>query len=190
MAVAGSSVSKGETLVDTARNLEAMRIDMVVIRHGASGAAAVPRPAHSLQRHQRGRRQARAPDPGPARHPHPARPVQADRGPQGRHLRRHPPQPGGAQQHLGPAQAGRRGRRLRPGHAAAAQRARARRHHPAADRGRDPVGRCAQHPPPPARADAGRLPARRCASTTGSSASPASGWRGRRRTSSSCTPAR
>lgn len=35
----GSSVSKGETLVDTARNLEAMRIDMVVIRHGASGAA-------------------------------------------------------------------------------------------------------------------------------------------------------
>ncbi len=36
----GSSVSKGETLVDTARNLEAMRIDMVVIRHGASGAAA------------------------------------------------------------------------------------------------------------------------------------------------------
>ncbi len=39
VAAAGSSVSKGETLVDTARNLEAMRIDMVVIRHGASGAA-------------------------------------------------------------------------------------------------------------------------------------------------------
>jgi aspartate carbamoyltransferase catalytic subunit len=35
----GSSVAKGETLVDTARNLEAMRIDMVVIRHGSSGAA-------------------------------------------------------------------------------------------------------------------------------------------------------
>jgi len=35
----GSSVSKGETLVDTARNLEAMRIDMVVIRHASSGAA-------------------------------------------------------------------------------------------------------------------------------------------------------
>jgi aspartate carbamoyltransferase catalytic subunit len=35
----GSSVLKGETLVDTARNLEAMRIDMVVIRHSASGAA-------------------------------------------------------------------------------------------------------------------------------------------------------
>jgi aspartate carbamoyltransferase catalytic subunit len=39
VAVSGSSVSKGETLVDTAKNLEAMRIDMVVIRHGASGAA-------------------------------------------------------------------------------------------------------------------------------------------------------
>ena len=34
-----SSITKGETLVDTARNLEAMRIDMVVIRHHASGAA-------------------------------------------------------------------------------------------------------------------------------------------------------
>ena len=36
----GSSVQKGETLVDTARNLEAMRINMVVVRHGSSGAAA------------------------------------------------------------------------------------------------------------------------------------------------------
>jgi aspartate carbamoyltransferase catalytic subunit len=39
VAATGSSVAKGETLVDTARNLEAMRIDMVVIRHAASGAA-------------------------------------------------------------------------------------------------------------------------------------------------------
>ena len=39
VAATGSSVTKGETLVDTARNLEAMRIDMVVIRHSASGAA-------------------------------------------------------------------------------------------------------------------------------------------------------
>lgn len=35
----GSSVAKGETLVDTARNLEAMKINMVVVRHGSSGAA-------------------------------------------------------------------------------------------------------------------------------------------------------
>lgn len=39
IAASGSSVVKGETLVDTARNLEAMRIDMVVMRHGSSGAA-------------------------------------------------------------------------------------------------------------------------------------------------------
>lgn len=39
VATQASSVSKGETLVDTARNLEAMRIDMVVIRHPSSGAA-------------------------------------------------------------------------------------------------------------------------------------------------------
>jgi aspartate carbamoyltransferase catalytic subunit len=39
VAATGSSVAKGETLVDTARNLEAMRINMVVIRHSASGAA-------------------------------------------------------------------------------------------------------------------------------------------------------
>ena len=39
VAAAASSVSKGETLVDTARNLEAMRIDMVVVRHPDSGAA-------------------------------------------------------------------------------------------------------------------------------------------------------
>ena len=34
----GSSVSKGETLKDTVRNIEAMAVDMVVLRHGASGA--------------------------------------------------------------------------------------------------------------------------------------------------------
>jgi aspartate carbamoyltransferase catalytic subunit len=34
----GSSVSKGETLADTARTLEAMAPDMIVIRHASSGA--------------------------------------------------------------------------------------------------------------------------------------------------------
>jgi len=34
----GSSVAKGETLLDTVRNIEAMRVDMVVIRHSSSGA--------------------------------------------------------------------------------------------------------------------------------------------------------
>jgi aspartate carbamoyltransferase catalytic subunit len=35
---AGSSVSKGETLVDTVKNILAMKVDMVVMRHAASGA--------------------------------------------------------------------------------------------------------------------------------------------------------
>ena len=34
-----SSVKKGETLLDTARNIEAMKIDMVVMRHSAAGSA-------------------------------------------------------------------------------------------------------------------------------------------------------
>ncbi len=34
---ATSSVKKGETLKDTVRNIEAMRIDMVVVRHGSAG---------------------------------------------------------------------------------------------------------------------------------------------------------
>lgn len=33
-----SSVSKGETLLDTAKNLESMGVDIIVIRHGAGGA--------------------------------------------------------------------------------------------------------------------------------------------------------
>ncbi|MCX7984944.1 MAG: aspartate carbamoyltransferase catalytic subunit [Bacteroidetes bacterium] len=33
----GSSVAKGETLKDTARNIEAMKIDMVVVRHSSAG---------------------------------------------------------------------------------------------------------------------------------------------------------
>ena len=37
----GSSVSKGETLIDTARNIEAMGIDAMVVRHPAAGAAHV-----------------------------------------------------------------------------------------------------------------------------------------------------
>jgi aspartate carbamoyltransferase catalytic subunit len=34
----GSSVSKGESILDTARNLEAMNVDMIVVRHQSSGA--------------------------------------------------------------------------------------------------------------------------------------------------------
>ena len=38
IAVATSSVLKGETLADTARNIEAMAPDVIVLRHGSSGA--------------------------------------------------------------------------------------------------------------------------------------------------------
>jgi len=34
-----SSVTKGETLLDTARNIEAMKCDMIIVRHSCSGAA-------------------------------------------------------------------------------------------------------------------------------------------------------
>ena len=47
IAAAASSVTKGETLIDTARNLEAMNPDMVIVRHASSGAP------HLLARHCR-----------------------------------------------------------------------------------------------------------------------------------------
>ena len=39
ISVSTSSVSKGETLLDTARNLEAMAPDCIVVRHAMSGAS-------------------------------------------------------------------------------------------------------------------------------------------------------
>jgi aspartate carbamoyltransferase catalytic subunit len=45
IATATSSATKGETLLDTAKNLEAMNPDMIVIRHASSGAP------HFLARH-------------------------------------------------------------------------------------------------------------------------------------------
>jgi aspartate carbamoyltransferase catalytic subunit len=47
IATATSSAQKGETLLDTARNLEAMNPDMIVVRHASSGAP------HFLARHCR-----------------------------------------------------------------------------------------------------------------------------------------
>src|SRR3989338_4115172 len=35
-----SSVKKGETLIDTGKNIEALKADIIVVRHSASGAAA------------------------------------------------------------------------------------------------------------------------------------------------------
>ncbi|MDD5135712.1 MAG: aspartate carbamoyltransferase catalytic subunit [Candidatus Omnitrophica bacterium] len=36
--IEASSVKKGETLIDTGRNIEALKIDIIVVRHNASGA--------------------------------------------------------------------------------------------------------------------------------------------------------
>jgi aspartate carbamoyltransferase catalytic subunit len=47
IAASASSVTKGETLLDTAKNLEAMNPDMVIVRHASSGAP------HLLARHCR-----------------------------------------------------------------------------------------------------------------------------------------
>ena len=38
LSVSGSSIVKGETLIDTARNLQAMDPDLIVLRHSSSGA--------------------------------------------------------------------------------------------------------------------------------------------------------
>ena len=70
--VGASSTSKGETLLDTVGNLQAMDADMFVVRHSQSGAP------HLIARHvnaarardQRRRRPPRAPDAGAARHVH------------------------------------------------------------------------------------------------------------------------
>lgn len=43
--VAASATSKGETLLDTIRNLQAMQADLFIVRHGSSGAA------HFIARH-------------------------------------------------------------------------------------------------------------------------------------------
>jgi len=59
--VSGSSVSKGESLRDTIQNIEAMKVDIVVIRHWASGA---PR---FLARHVK----ARVVNAGDGQHEHP-----------------------------------------------------------------------------------------------------------------------
>ena len=48
MSVATSSVRKGETLIDTAMTLNAMRPDALVIRHSASGRGAAACPKRSI----------------------------------------------------------------------------------------------------------------------------------------------
>ena len=111
MAVGVSSVKKGETLIDTAMTLNAMRPDILVVRHHQAGAVSSARPQSRLLGHQRRRRRPRAPDPGAARRAdHPAQP-RPHRRTDRRDLRRHPAFAGGALEHP----AARQARRLCPG---------------------------------------------------------------------------
>ena len=64
----GSSLSKGETFIDTAKNIEAMGIDVVVVRHRTPGTAHLLAAKPRLLGDQRRRRTARASHAGPARH--------------------------------------------------------------------------------------------------------------------------
>ena len=94
-----SSLKKGETLKDTVLTLEAMNPHIIVIRHSASGCAALPDHLRPLLDHQRRRRLPRAPHPGPARRPdHPAAPQDPARA-EDRHHRRHPALARGPLQH-------------------------------------------------------------------------------------------
>ena len=114
-----SSLKKGETLKDTARNLEALNADFIVIRHSAAGAP------HFLSRVLN----ASVINAGDGAHEHPTQALLDTftiREKKGRIaglnvtiLGRHPLQPRGALEHLGADQARREGHALRPVHAGA-----------------------------------------------------------------------
>ena len=107
MSVRTSSVSKGETLIDTATTLNAMRPDILVVRHQDSGAAELL--ARKLD--------CSVVNAGDGSHEHPtqalldALTIRRRRGklegPDRRHLRRHPAQPRGALEYRAAVQDGR-----------------------------------------------------------------------------------
>jgi aspartate carbamoyltransferase catalytic subunit len=70
LTVSASSAVKGETLADTAHNLEAMQPDILVIRHQASGAPHYLAQKLQMRGHQRRGRPPRAPHPGFPGHAH------------------------------------------------------------------------------------------------------------------------
>ena len=127
MSVQASSIKKGETLIDTAMTLERHASRRAGRASSRIGRGAAPGREGRLRRHQRRRRQPRAPDPGAARradHPPPQGPPP---GPDRGHLRRHPAQPGRALQHRAAQHHGRAGARGGAAHAAAGRDRAARR---------------------------------------------------------------
>ena len=122
----GSSTAKGETFIDTAKNIEAMGIDAVVVRHASAGAP------HLLAQHLRPH--VRVVNAGDGAHEHPTQGLLdiftirrgrgRDRRADGRAGRRHRPQPGRPQQHPRADEARGEGDRLRPDDAGPAEVAR------------------------------------------------------------------
>ncbi len=119
-AASSSSINKGETFIDTAKNIEAMGIDVVVVRHSVPGARTCCRATSACS----------VINAGDGAHEHPTQGLLdiftirqdkgRDRGADGRPGRRHRPQPGRPQQHPRPDEAGGEGDRLRPADAGAA----------------------------------------------------------------------
>ena len=103
----GSSTAKGETFIDTAKNIEAMGVDVVVVRHSSPGAP------HLLAQHLLPH--VRVVNAGDGAHEHPTQglldifTIRQRLGPHrradGRPGRRHRPQPGRPQQHPRPDEA-------------------------------------------------------------------------------------
>ena len=91
MSVGTSSVQKGETLIDTAVTLNAMRPDILVVRHHAAGAVELLSQKVDCSVINAGDGSHEHPDASPARCPHHPPPQRPHRGPDRRHLRRHPP---------------------------------------------------------------------------------------------------
>ena len=114
----GSSVEKGESLIDTVRTLQALGADMIVLRHGESGAP------YLVARHFRGS----VLNAGDGRHAHPTQALLdlftineklgRDRGPQGGDRRRYLAQPGRPLEFVGPGDYGRARHTLRAAYAA------------------------------------------------------------------------
>jgi aspartate carbamoyltransferase catalytic subunit len=67
MTAAASSLTKGETLRDTAQNMQALLADVIILRHASSGAGALPQPSGRYPSDQCRRWFARTPDASPAR---------------------------------------------------------------------------------------------------------------------------
>ena len=89
MQVEHRSIKKGETLEDTARTLNAMRPDALVIRHGDERRAADVAAIMDCPVINAGDGIGRASDPGAARRRDDPPSFRPDRGTQGRDLRRH-----------------------------------------------------------------------------------------------------